>query len=149
MKPIKNITRPFSALLLAAVMSPATSLGSADAHPMLTDAPAANLPQCRALGLTQCPVPFDAALPPAKDMLTWSQSERVVGFRNTYRQYPADVFHGDLSSVYALPERKSPLSPPRYRVKDQAFGLEDYLQHQDVTGLLRLSSLTTAPPRRQ
>jgi CubicO group peptidase (beta-lactamase class C family) len=105
---------------------------------MPPNAPAANPPQCRALGLPRCPVPFDAVLPPAKDMLTWSQSERVVGFRNTYRQYPADVFHVDLSNVYALPERKSSLPRPRYRVKGQTFGLEDYLQHQDVTGLLVL-----------
>jgi len=128
----------FSALLLTALVSPVTSLGSDAAHSMPTNASAADLPQCRALGLTQCPAPFDAVLPLAKDMLTWSQSERVVGFRNTYRQYPADVFHADLSNVYVLPGRKSPLPPPRYRVNDLTFGLEDYLQHQDVTGLLVL-----------
>ena len=71
-------------------------------------------------------------------MLTWTQSERVVGFRNTYRQYRADVFHADPANVHALPERGVPLAPVRYRVKDQVFGLEDYLRHQDVTGLLVL-----------
>lgn len=94
--------------------------------------------QCEALGLAQCPAPFDAVLPPAKDMLTWSQSQRVVGFRNTYRQYRADVFHADPANVHALPERGLPFAPPRYRVKDQVFGFEDYLRHQDATGLLVL-----------
>jgi hypothetical protein len=138
MRTIQSITNRFSALLLSALALPATSLASADTPSIPTSALATNLPQCRALGLTRCPAPFDAVLPPAKDMLTWSQSERVVGFRNTYRQYPADVFHADSSNVYALPGRKLPPSPPRYRVKGRTFGLNDYLQHQNVTGLLVL-----------
>jgi CubicO group peptidase (beta-lactamase class C family) len=133
-----TLVRRFSVALVFALLSPATSLGSGDAPLVPTVAPAGNLAQCRSLGLTQCPEPFDAVLPPAKDMLTWSQSERVVGFRNTYRQYRADVFHADPANVHALPERSLPLAPPRYRVKDQMFGLEDYLRHQDVTGLLVL-----------
>ncbi len=103
-----------------------------------TSTPAAQSLECRDLGLTECPVPFDAVLPPAKDMLTWTQSERVVGFRNTYRQYRGDVFHADASKVYALPERSVTLLPPRYRVNGQTFGLVNYLHHQDVAGLLVL-----------
>jgi hypothetical protein len=41
--------------------------------------------QCAAIGLTDCPQPFDAVLPPAEDMLSWDQRSRVIGFRNTYR----------------------------------------------------------------
>jgi CubicO group peptidase (beta-lactamase class C family) len=134
-----TIARRFSVAVAFALLSPATALGSGDdTRSMPTVAPAANPAQCRSLGLTQCPAPFDAILPPAKDMLTWTQSERVVGFRSTYRQYRADVFHADAANIRALPERGLPLAPPRYRVKDQVFGLEDYLRHQDVTGLLVL-----------
>jgi CubicO group peptidase (beta-lactamase class C family) len=128
----------FSVPLVFALLAPATVIGSGDTRSMPTMAATSDQAQCGALGLTQCPAPFDAVLPPAKDMLTWSQSERVVGFRNTYRQYRADVFHADPANVHSLPERRLPLSPPRYRVKDQVFGLEDYLRHQDVTGLLVL-----------
>jgi CubicO group peptidase (beta-lactamase class C family) len=158
---MQSTTRGIGVTVLLALLSPAMSVGSADAGlaptmvstmtpgdtglaPTITStmtptaAPAGDLAQCRALGLAQCPVPFDAALPPAKDMLTWSKSERVVGFRNTYRQYRADAFHADPSNVYALPESSGHMAPPRYRVRDQTFGLEDYLQHQDVTGLLVL-----------
>jgi CubicO group peptidase (beta-lactamase class C family) len=130
---------PLFALLTLSALLPATmSIRAAERGSMPTTASAVDLSQCQALGLSHCPVPFDAVLPPAKDMLTWTQSERVVGFRNTYRQYRGDVFHADPSNVYPLPGRKSPLPPPRYHVNDQTLGLEDYLQHQDVTGLLVL-----------
>ena len=133
-----TLTRRFGVVLVLALLSPATSRGLDNTDSIATKVPAADLAQCRSLGLTQCPKPFDAVLPPAKDMLTWTQSERVVGFRNTYRQYRADVFHADPANVHPLPGRRLPLTPPRYRVKDQVFGLEDYLRHQDVTGLLVL-----------
>ena len=132
------MARRFIVPLMFALLAPATVIGSGDTRAMPTKAATSDRAQCGALGLTQCPAPFDAALPPAKDMLTWTQSERVVGFRNTYRQYRADVFHADPANVHALPERGLPLAPVRYRVKDQVFGLEDYLRHQDVTGLLVL-----------
>ena len=133
-----TLARRFGVVLVLALLSPVTSRGLDNTDSIPTKVPAANLAQCRSLGLTQCPAPFDAVLPPAKDMLTWSQSDRVVGFRNTYRQYRADVFHADPANVHPLPGRRLPLAPPRYRVKGQVFGLEDYLRHQDVTGLLVL-----------
>ena len=40
---------------------------------------------CGVPGLKTCPQPFDKTLPAAKDMLSWDQATRVVGFRNTYR----------------------------------------------------------------
>jgi hypothetical protein len=33
------------------------------------------------------PCPFDTTLPDTHKMLTWSQADRVVGFRNDYRNY--------------------------------------------------------------
>jgi CubicO group peptidase (beta-lactamase class C family) len=68
-------------------------------------------------------------------MLTWSQDERVVGFRTTWRQYSGDVFHADPAHIHPLPRSVAPLSP-RYRVDGHEFGIEDYLREQAVTGLL-------------
>jgi CubicO group peptidase (beta-lactamase class C family) len=101
-----------------------------------TPTTASNPAQCRAIGLQSCPVPFDATLPPARDMLTWSQDERVVGFRNTYRQYRGDVFHADPAHTYPLPASNVPLPPLHYTMDHRDWALEDYLQHQSVTGLL-------------
>jgi CubicO group peptidase (beta-lactamase class C family) len=91
--------------------------------------------ECLTLGLKACPVPFDEVVPSPREMLTWSQDDRVVGFRNTWRQYPGDVFHADPAHLQPLPRFDVPLSP-RYQVKGQSFGIEDYLREQAVTGLL-------------
>jgi len=98
----------------------------------------AALAQCHRIGLRACPQPFDENLPPARDMLTWTQAERVVGFRNTYRQYPGDVFHADPAHVLALSRMQTGLPPLRYSMDHHDWGLDDYLQHQSVTGLLVL-----------
>lgn len=121
-------------LVLAIAILATTSIS---AHEVASSSPTSDLEQCRKLGLQRCPVPFDVVLPPAHDMLTWSQEERVVGFRNTYRQYAGDVFHADPAHVYALTSGAANLSP-RYNVGRREFGLEDYVKHQSVTGLLVL-----------
>ena len=92
-------------------------------------------PECATLGLKACPEPFDERVPSPREMLTWSQDERVVGFRNTWRQYPGDVFHADPAHIHPLPRSGVPLSP-HYRFNGQEFGIEDYLREQAVTGLL-------------
>jgi CubicO group peptidase (beta-lactamase class C family) len=97
---------------------------------------ATNLEQCRRIGLQACPVPFDAVLPAPKDMLLWTQDQRVVGFRNTYRQYPADVFRADPANVHSLPSSDFEMPPPHYTMSGRRLGLQDYLRHQSVTGLL-------------
>jgi CubicO group peptidase (beta-lactamase class C family) len=74
---------------------------------------------CTVLGLVSCPQPYDARIPDPKDMLLWTQPERVIGFRNTFRMY------GGLPRI-------------GYRIQGRRFGLEDYLRHQSVTGLLVL-----------
>jgi CubicO group peptidase (beta-lactamase class C family) len=102
------------------------------------DSSNSNLQQCRKIGLQKCPTPFDPVLPAAKDMLTWSQDERVVGFRNTYRQYKGDVFHANPAHVATLPAYGVKLPPIHYTMDSRDYGLEDYLQHQSVTGLLVL-----------
>ncbi len=35
-------------------------------------------------------------------MLNWDQQTRVIGFRNTYRQYPGDVFRTQRGTTYPL-----------------------------------------------
>ena len=93
---------------------------------------------CRALGLVGCPEPRDLQLPPAAQMLTWTQEQRVVGFRNGYRLYAGDVFHAHRSSAYPLPPAPTPFPEIRYHMDGRALTLADYLVRQSVTGLLVL-----------
>ena len=99
---------------------------------------ASDLAECRAMGLTLCPQPFDAVLPRAADMLNWNQHERVVGFRNTYRQYQADVFSTRGAPPYPLPAAPSTLSTLRYSFGGRTFSVRDYLRHESIAGLLIL-----------
>ena len=52
----------------------------------------AALAACAGTELSACPAPFDAQLPDTHKMLTWSQSDRVIGFRNDYRNYAGMCF---------------------------------------------------------
>ncbi|HVW70552.1 MAG TPA: serine hydrolase [Steroidobacteraceae bacterium] len=126
--PLSFVLLPLSLAAAAANTTSAAAIGSPDT----------NLATCREMGLRKCPTPFDAVLPEPKDMLTWSQDQRVIGFRNTYRQYKGDVFHADPAHVYPLPAASAPLSSVHYSMDHRDFGLADYLQHQSVTGLLIL-----------
>jgi CubicO group peptidase (beta-lactamase class C family) len=94
--------------------------------------------QCESIGLSACPQPFDGMLPPAETMLSWDQSSRVIGFRNTYRLYQGDVFRTLAGKVYALPLAPYPMPAVRYRFEGHTYDLTDYLRRQDVTGLLIL-----------
>jgi hypothetical protein len=96
--------------------------------------------QCVALGLSACPKPFDAVLPDPAYMLSWDQHTRVVGFRNTYRQYPGDVIHTQGGNVYPLPEASKAMPPLLYKMDGNTYRLKDYLQRQSVTGLLILKN---------
>jgi CubicO group peptidase (beta-lactamase class C family) len=93
---------------------------------------------CTAWGLTSCPQPYDARIPDPKSMLLWTQPERVIGFRNTFRMYGGDVFQVGESVPYPLPRARRALPPVGYRIQGRRYGLEDYLRHQSVTGLLVL-----------
>ena len=91
---------------------------------------------CNGTGLDACPAPFDAKLPDAHTMLTWSQADRVVGFRNDYRNYAGDVFrHGNASPLLAA---EKPLTDARYQVNGKTYDLDDYLKRQNVSGMLVL-----------
>jgi CubicO group peptidase (beta-lactamase class C family) len=96
--------------------------------------------QCGALGLSTCPRPFDAVLPAPADMLSWDQHTRVVGFRNTYRQYPGDVFHTQRGNTYPLPQANKTMPLLQYKMDGNTYRLKDYLQRQSVTGLLILKN---------
>lgn len=65
-----------------------------------------------------------------------SRADRVVGFRNDYRNYAGDVFrHGNATPL--LPAEK-PLTDARYQVKGKIYNLQDYLKRQNVSGMLVL-----------
>ncbi|CAI0909630.1 Beta-lactamase [Serratia marcescens] len=98
-------------------------------------APAA-LAACAGTELRACPAPFDAQLPDTHKMLTWSQSDRVVGFRNDYRNYAGDVFHH--GNAAPLPAAAKQLADASYRVNGKTYHLQDYLQRQNVSGMLVL-----------
>ena len=73
-------------------------------------------------------------------MLTWDEETRVIGFRNTYRLYPGDVFHTLGGTPHPLPPAPGALPRVSYRMDGRVYDLEDYRRRQHVTGLLVLKS---------
>src|SRR5580704_14207460 len=94
--------------------------------------------QCEAIGLSACPMPFDAVVPSAVDMLTWDQGTRIIGFRNTYRLYKGDVFRTLGRKAYTLLPASYNLPLLRYRMDGHAYRIADYVRRQSVVGLLIL-----------
>lgn len=93
---------------------------------------------CGVPGLEPCPQPFDKVLPAARDMLTWDQATRVVGFRNTYRLYGGDVFAPNGATPFPLPQASHALTDVQYQLGGKTHNLAQYLANQSVTGLLVL-----------
>lgn len=91
---------------------------------------------CEGTALTHCPAPFDKQLPDTRKMLTWSQADRVIGFRNDYRNYQGDVFHHGKSIPLLAAEK--PLKQATYQVNGQQWNLQDYIKRQNVSGMLVL-----------
>lgn len=91
---------------------------------------------CEGTELSACPAPFDTTLPDTKTMLTWDQAERVIGFRNDYRNYQGDVFHHGKSVPLVAAEK--PLTQASYQVNGKQWTLQDYLKRQNVSGMLVL-----------
>src|SRR5882757_7365438 len=83
--------------------------------------------QCVTLGLSTCPQPFDAVLPDPAHMLSWDQHTRVIGFRNTYRQYPGDVIHTQGGHAYPLPAANKPMPSLLYKMDGNTYRLKEYL----------------------
>ncbi|WP_253377827.1 serine hydrolase domain-containing protein [unidentified bacterial endosymbiont] len=93
---------------------------------------------CKGTDLQTCPAPFDAYLPDPHNMLTWSQTDRVIGFRNDYRNYAGDRFrHGNATPLLAA---EKPLTDAHYRVNGRRNTLQDYLKRQNVSGMLVLKN---------
>ncbi len=95
---------------------------------------------CQQLELTDCPTTVDKKLPDPHDMLTWTQQQRVVGFRNTFRSYDGSVFHPDKKNVLELPKLKNSIKNKdiHYSVDGKNYNLNDYLKSQSVAGLIVL-----------
>lgn len=101
-----------------------------------TNTPSVSADRCAPLAASACPTPLDETLPDPKDMLSWDPDTRVVGFRNTYRLYPGDVFHAGPGEPYPLPTRAAAMPSVRYDFDGHTRTLDDYLHRQSVTGLL-------------
>ncbi|WP_392566659.1 serine hydrolase [Utexia brackfieldae] len=90
--------------------------------------------ECGVVDLT-CPDLVDAHPPTVKDMLTWDQHDRVIGFRNDYRSYTGDVFKAR-ADAQPLPKALKRLADTAYVFNDHSYTLSDYLVRNNVTGLL-------------
>lgn len=109
--------------------------------PSLVHADVSSTPEvCKELQFTTCPVPFDKTYPDAKNMLFWSQDERVVGFRNNYRMYEVDVFKAQSHKPFPLPNADYPMPEISYMHEGKAYTLTEYLENQSVTGMLILKN---------
>lgn len=95
-------------------------------------APATN--DCNSLKLAVCPAPTDTQLPDVKNMLTWDQQQRVVGFRNDYRSYEGDVFKA--GKAMPIPRAAQDLSGVTYQYHGVNIALKDYLKRNSVTGMM-------------
>jgi len=91
---------------------------------------------CAGTELSTCPAPFDARLPDTHKMLTWGQTDRVVGFRNDYRSYTGDVFHHGKS--VPLSNAAKQLTDASYQVNGKTYNLQDYLKRENISGMLIL-----------
>lgn len=92
---------------------------------------------CNVADLT-CPDNVDKKIPEVKDMLTWNQQNRVVGFRNDYRSYAGDVFKAGKS--HPIPRGLKDLSAVTYDYEGHSYNLKDYIKRNDVVGMLVISN---------
>ncbi|MEE4408456.1 MULTISPECIES: serine hydrolase domain-containing protein [unclassified Serratia (in: enterobacteria)] len=95
---------------------------------------APDVADCGVPQLTHCPAPVDKQLPDVKDMLTWNQQQRVLGFRNDYRAYPGDIFKA--AKAVPIPVAVRDLSSATYDYQGHKYGLKDYLKRNSVTGMM-------------
>lgn len=108
--------------------------------PMMLAAATPAVSDCHSLRLKDCPEPFDARLPPAREMLSWQGQDRIIGLRNTWRLYPGDVFRTGERTPLPLPKASEPLTDLHFAFKGQMRDLAGYETQQRVTGLLLLKN---------
>jgi CubicO group peptidase (beta-lactamase class C family) len=75
--------------------------------------------------------------PPGSDILFWTPTQKVAGFRNIDQLYPTRLIPAG-GAVYPLPETLTDLSGVMISHEDQTMTLDDYFQHANVAGLLVL-----------
>ncbi|MCY1390217.1 Beta-lactamase [compost metagenome] len=133
MMQIKTTKQSLNKLYCAALVS--TAIGLSMTHTAIA---AEQLPACGVPGLLVCPQPFDQTLPNPKNMLTWDQDTRVIGFRNTYRLYEGDVFTPQGAKPFPLPDAGKKLPAIQYSMNGVNYNIDNYLANQSATGLLIL-----------
>ncbi|HGN1705788.1 TPA: serine hydrolase domain-containing protein [Providencia rettgeri] len=89
---------------------------------------------CNVPALTECPQPIDSSYPNIKNMLTWDQNERLLGFRNDYRSHLGDVFYA--KNPKPLIRDIQNLENVSYQIKGINYQLEDYIKRNNVVGLM-------------
>lgn len=95
---------------------------------------------CEQLNIVDCPNQIDQNLPDPHDMLTWNQEQRLIGFRNTYRSYDGTVFYVNKSQIQALTQYEKTINNQNvsFSLENKTYHLNDYLESQDVAGLIIL-----------
>lgn len=74
-------------------------------------------------------------LPERTRLFMWTQPERVVGNRNMMVIFPSDEFANDPNHIRPMP-KGALLNAVSYRFGNKLLTLDDFIQRQNVTGLL-------------
>ena len=74
---------------------------------------------------------------PPTQFLFWQPKQKVAGFRNIASIYPTRSIQAG-EQVLALPLATEPVSDVDYMVEGEPFGLDDFIDHNHVVGLIAL-----------
>ena len=74
--------------------------------------------------------------PPAQ-FLFWQDEQKVAGFRNIASIYATRPIQAG-EQVLPLPVAPEPVSDVAYMVEDESFGLDDFIDHNHIVGLIAL-----------
>ena len=74
--------------------------------------------------------------PPAQ-FLFWQDEQKVAGFRNIASIYATRPIQAG-EQVLPLPVAPEPVSDVPYMVEDESFGLDDFIDHNHIVGLIAL-----------
>lgn len=92
---------------------------------------------CRPAPSSSPLVPAMRAPRPSASVLTWSHEEKLAGFPNYDRLFETREIPAS-DDPYVLPESPHDISRLRYNVEGERFDLEDFLEHNQVVGLLAI-----------